>query len=41
MQVHDCREDMLRDIVRERGWKVAEVGCFMGDFAAFRWLKLK
>jgi hypothetical protein len=35
MRIHNCREDMLRDIVCELGWKMAEVGCFIGDFAAF------
>jgi hypothetical protein len=32
---HECREDMLRAIVQTLGWKIAEVGVFLGDFLAF------
>lgn len=35
MQIHDCREDMLQNIVCEDGWKMAEVGVFLGDFSAY------
>ena len=35
MRVHDTREDMMRSIVSESGWKMAEVGVFVGDFSEF------